>query len=424
MHYPYNSKTDRILENSWAEDTSTYSDSPPIETQGYRFLSQLTRNEANLDQQDGSFSTDNSKQTDNTTFSNFGSRSHLNPVYDKRHTSIGYEHDEGLKQNKNNRLQMSKRSLETGSEISIDSFKDTADESTGFSTPTFVLNTDIADPIRGNEPFMYTAEKIVSEKGISEVTVTETSSFSQSLFSQDSLSGHTVTPNKKRAPKTKACVTKRKRFEKSELKTNTFHIEKSNGQSTSLSLSDMHIENNEDAILDITKPQALNRQHNCVYATDRAKRTGAAGKDRDTHLVDNYSSHGGNRDSFKLSAEIDPKLEKKIHVPSFHAIGLVQSIDNIHLDEESPFLTNNLKLKECGTHTPVRKQPDIESPFRQCGAGKDVYDIFKISSKKDSASLIKRYLYPPQTVFVGGYTFFMLSIQPTDRPCVRNILFP
>ena len=290
---------------------------------------------------------------------------------------------------------MSKRSLETGSEISIDSFKDTADESTGFSTPTFVLNTDIADPIRGNEPFMYTAEKIVSEKGISEVTVTETSSFSQSLFSQDSLSGHTVTPNKKRAPKTKACVTKRKHFEKSELKTNTFHIEKSNGQSASLSLSDMHIENNEDAILDITKPQALNRQHNCVNTTDsdirdRAKRTGAACKERDTDLVDNYSSHGGNTDSFKLSAEIGPKSEKKIHVPSFHAIGLEQSIDNIHLDEESPFLTNNLKLKECGTLTPVRKQPDIESPFGQCGAGKDVYDIFKISSKKDSASLIKR----------------------------------
>ena len=33
-------------------------------------------------------------------------------------------------------------------------------------------------------------------------------------------------------------------------------------------------------------------------------------------------------------------------------------------------------------------------------------------------------LYPPQTVFVGGYTVFTLSDRPTDRPCVRNVLFP
>ena len=29
-------------------------------------------------------------------------------------------------------------------------------------------------------------------------------------------------------------------------------------------------------------------------------------------------------------------------------------------------------------------------------------------------------LYPPQTVFVGGYTVFTLSV----RPFVRNVLFP
>ena len=33
------------------------------------------------------------------------------------------------------------------------------------------------------------------------------------------------------------------------------------------------------------------------------------------------------------------------------------------------------------------------------------------------------FLYPPQTVFVGGYTVFTLSERPTDRLCVRNILF-
>ena len=32
-------------------------------------------------------------------------------------------------------------------------------------------------------------------------------------------------------------------------------------------------------------------------------------------------------------------------------------------------------------------------------------------------------LYPPQTVFVGEYTVFTLSESPTDRPCVRNVLF-
>ena len=34
------------------------------------------------------------------------------------------------------------------------------------------------------------------------------------------------------------------------------------------------------------------------------------------------------------------------------------------------------------------------------------------------------FLYPPQTVFVGGYTVFTLSDQPSDRQCVRNVLFP
>ena len=37
-------------------------------------------------------------------------------------------------------------------------------------------------------------------------------------------------------------------------------------------------------------------------------------------------------------------------------------------------------------------------------------------------------LYPPQTVFVGGYTVFTLSVhlkvRPTVRLCVRNVLFP
>ena len=33
-------------------------------------------------------------------------------------------------------------------------------------------------------------------------------------------------------------------------------------------------------------------------------------------------------------------------------------------------------------------------------------------------------LYPPQTVFVGGYTVYTLSVLPTVRVCVRNVLFP
>ena len=37
-------------------------------------------------------------------------------------------------------------------------------------------------------------------------------------------------------------------------------------------------------------------------------------------------------------------------------------------------------------------------------------------------------LYHPQTVFVGGYTVFTLSDRPNERPsdrtCVRNVLFP
>ena len=33
--------------------------------------------------------------------------------------------------------------------------------------------------------------------------------------------------------------------------------------------------------------------------------------------------------------------------------------------------------------------------------------------------LLKFSLYPPQTVFVGGYTVFTLSESPTDRPTDR-----
>ena len=37
-------------------------------------------------------------------------------------------------------------------------------------------------------------------------------------------------------------------------------------------------------------------------------------------------------------------------------------------------------------------------------------------------------LYPPQTVFVGGYTVFTLSVRPSvrtnERKCVRKVLFP
>ena len=33
--------------------------------------------------------------------------------------------------------------------------------------------------------------------------------------------------------------------------------------------------------------------------------------------------------------------------------------------------------------------------------------------------LIGIFLYPPQTVFVGGYTVFTLSVHPSVRPCVR-----
>ena len=34
------------------------------------------------------------------------------------------------------------------------------------------------------------------------------------------------------------------------------------------------------------------------------------------------------------------------------------------------------------------------------------------------------FLYPPQTVFVGGYTVFTLFVLPCVCACVRNVLFP
>ena len=38
---------------------------------------------------------------------------------------------------------------------------------------------------------------------------------------------------------------------------------------------------------------------------------------------------------------------------------------------------------------------------------------------KDSLILI-----PMQTVFVGGYTVFTLSVRTNERKCVRDVLFP
>ena len=36
---------------------------------------------------------------------------------------------------------------------------------------------------------------------------------------------------------------------------------------------------------------------------------------------------------------------------------------------------------------------------------------------------LKLLLYPPQTLFVVGYTVFTLSVRPCVRPSVRNVLF-
>ena len=189
----YISNSDRILDSMWGEDTSTYSDSPPIETQGYRFLSQLTRNEANLDQNNESLSLDNSIQTEENTLSNFGIQPNLNSVSDSRSsTGTGYEPcyepEKGFKQNSSDILCMGNRTLETGYEIPKENFNDNADDSTGISSFNLETDLDIPDSTRSNETYIYTAEKIDDKKENPEITVAETSSFSQSLFSQDTVS--------------------------------------------------------------------------------------------------------------------------------------------------------------------------------------------------------------------------------------------
>ena len=60
---------------------------------------------------------------------------------------------------------------------------------------------------------------------------------------------------------------------------------------------------------------------------------------------------------------------------------------------------------------------------------KDVDLYMEISSFlnqnfKSLPSLSSHFLYPPQTVFVGGYTVFTLSVRPSVRPSVRNVLIP
>ena len=39
--------------------------------------------------------------------------------------------------------------------------------------------------------------------------------------------------------------------------------------------------------------------------------------------------------------------------------------------------------------------------------------------------LFLKYIFiPPQTMFVGGYTVFTLSVRSNERKCVRDVLFP
>ena len=383
----YNSNADR----TWAEDASTYSDSPPIETQGYRFLSQLTRAEAELDQPQENYSTENLKLREGTTFaSNFDSLTHLNPASDYRDTNLGCERDKCFRQNKSNILQRNKRSLETVAKIPINSFKDFADDN--ISRPSFVLESDITDPISSNET--YTAEKLVDENKNYDVAVTESSTFSQSLFSRDSLTGHTLKPKKKKMHKTKTCITKRKPHGKSELKTHISTVEQSSGHSSCLSESGK--ENLEKETINRTKSHTLNRQNHFQDEVDsdmedRAKRNGTTFKDRNSDPGDRYTLYGGNRDHY--TTRLDVNMGKIL--PTFHTKGLEKSIDNMHLDEESPFISGDLKPKEPGIHTPVRKSPETESeesPFGQSKPSKDVYDIFKISLKKHSVFLTKRYI--------------------------------
>ena len=48
----------------------------------------------------------------------------------------------------------------------------------------------------------------------------------------------------------------------------------------------------------------------------------------------------------------------------------------------------------------------------------------KISGERLQDHWSSGFIIPPQTVFVGGYTLFTLSVRRNDRPCVRNVLFP
>ena len=192
---------------------------------------------------------------------------------------------------------------------------------------------------------------------------------------------------------------KRKRFEKPELNSNTYGNEQHSGHSSHFSGSGRE---NFEEILNIAKPQALNRKYDTSDSDkmDRTKQTKALVKDKDSVSMDICSlQHGINGESYAVSSNLtDLNAEKTSHVHAFtfKTKGLEKSVESIHLDEESPFLDSDPRLKQSDTHTPGRNRHEVicdESPFgSNNAAGRDVYDIFKISSKKDSGSLTKRYL--------------------------------
>ena len=68
------------------------------------------------------------------------------------------------------------------------------------------------------------------------------------------------------------------------------------------------------------------------------------------------------------------------------------------------------------------------SPMEVVSMLNAMYTQFDQLSEKHNVYKVSIYLYPPQTLFVVGYTVFTLSVRASVRasvrPSVRNTLFP
>ena len=318
--------------------SSRYSDSPPIETQGYRFLSQLTRSEAMQEQQ----------ETD---------RLNLCRV------------ETEVKQNKEDCANRSEAVSLTGdfSLLGETNLMDQKDASEGDTAS--VCNRS------GDASLLSEADNWAS---------------SQSLFSQDCCNDFKVSSRKKKShSRTKSSVLKGKcslfKGNNSEkMSSNTSLVDFDITFPSVRSLSNTVIKENQVDFSDKNDRPASTQQHidggqtaNCSHSTDSTVQISV-------EKTSMYLYSGESNDSVKNDFNKLDMVRGNIQT-DVHDEGISKSVNSMTLEEESPINVSKRDLCHKSTkHTEASSAAttNVESPFGIRKQTEMVYDIFKQSSSK------------------------------------------